>query len=364
VPRPDAEHEIDIRDYVYLLWRRRFMVIASSAAAGVLALTLTLLPARRYEAVTTLALPADAGGPSVSIADLRGIVESPAFADALVREHHLNQEPYSLSGATFLTDVMSVEQNRDAGLVHVRVRLTDPSLAAKVANAAAEKGAAIANQLGGNNVGRARDLAQSQMQEATNRLQVVEKRLVALRNTSGLELLRQDVELLLADRRRLTELEVQLQAARAKLARARQELASPQVPAFSEKLGEMAAETLAEIAVLERTRGVLSERVKSRAQLSKLHESEIALERLDLEYGIARRVYDQAASRYEQARLPRAGGFAIVVDTAQPPLAPLPRPLLSRALMAAMIGLVIGVLAAFAREVVVNTERPRSIASR
>jgi uncharacterized protein involved in exopolysaccharide biosynthesis len=413
-PIPDDD-DIRLGDYLHVLWVRRWLVLGCALVVGGLIATKTLLGGRSYEATLMMAVNQSKLGEqeaaTVAASNFRPLIENHAIADAILHEFKLDQPPYDLTRTEFLDQVLIVEELRNTSLLQLRVRLADPELAARVANRLSEKAVDLARRLSQDEAVQARDDIKLQLDEAGKRLTEVELQLSAKREASQLQLLKKDVESLLDERAELMKVEVKLAGARAKMERAAEELGKRdrvQVlsrsietdPAMMEaarvgqaavgntapsvlgiqlkneianevytRVDELLARARTEVADLEKQRAQLVGRggslsVTRLPQLTELYKRESEVARLETDYELAKRVYMDVANRYQGARLQVAARSAQlqVIDPALPPNGPLPRRLTSRTAMGLIIGLVLGILAAFVREAIANAEQRRATA--
>src|SRR5580658_2713406 len=123
-------------------WKR---VAAVAMGAGLLALVVSLLLPKKYEATTLLMIQPAMGGPAPSAAmspayldSLRSyeqFVESDGVLENLLRETHLSEE---FSGERFRRSALRVTLTKGTRIVEVAVRLGDPQKAHEVALRLAE----------------------------------------------------------------------------------------------------------------------------------------------------------------------------------------------------------------------------------
>jgi uncharacterized protein involved in exopolysaccharide biosynthesis len=410
-PLPDDD-DINLGDYLHILWLRRWLVLGCAIVVGGLVAAQTLLGGRTYEASVTMAVNQSKIGEreatAVAASNFRPLIENNGIADAIINEFKLDGPPYELTRSEFLGQVLSVEELRNTSLIQLRVRLPDPQLAARAANRIAERAVELARRLSQEEAVQARDYIKIQLDEAGKRLTEAEQQLSARREAAQVDILRRDGASLLDESAELMKVEVGLAGARAKVQRAEEELAKRQRtqvlhrsidtdPAMMEaaRSAQGAAtsppsvmglqvrnETVDEVYVsvddlLARGRTEVADLEKQRAQLAgsggtlnatslpkltELYKRETEIARLETDYDLAKTVYMDVANRYQSARLQVAARSAQlqIIDAALPPNGPLPRRLVSRTIMGAIIGLVVGVLLTFLREAIANAERRRA----
>ena len=411
-PLPEDD-DIKLGDYLHVLWVRRWLVLACAFVVAAFVATQTLLAGRAYEATLMLAVNqskiGDAEAATVSAANFRPLIENHAIADKILQQFKLDQPPYNLTRTDFLRDVLIVEELRNTSLLQLRIRLPDPALAARVANKVSESAVDLARLLSQDEAVRARDDIKLQLDEAGKRFAEVEAQLAAKREATQIDLFKKEVEARLEERAELMKVEVKLAGARAKMQRAEEELgrrdkthvlrrgiesdgvmtevvrssqaAAGQPPTnllglqlrnevpneVYTNIDELLAVTRADVADLEKQRQHLVSLVGSLdagrlPQLSELYRKETEIARLETDYELAKRIYIDVANRYQGARLQVASRSAQlqVIDPALAPNGPLPRRLTSRTAMGLIIGLVLGVLAAFVREAIAGAEQRKA----
>ena len=298
------------------------------------------------------------------------------------------QEPrylWQAAGAPVAADqfgeVARVDQVAGTNLMQVRVRRADPELAAKVANALADRAIALNRRINQQEVVEARDYIKSQLDEASKRVADVQARFVDIQQRSQVDSLKKDAEVAIDLRSKLLELQADIEKERAFLARSETDLAASQRlvttrrsidrdPLLTEAarerapgtsllglglseeqvneahsaLDKQAAESRAKLAGLEGQRKLLvDDKRLDRAILpilDKLYAGDVAVTRLKAEYEMVLKVYTDLALRYEDARIKVGGrGAQIqVVDTAVRPSQALPRRTVTSAWLAGLGG--------------------------
>ena len=108
----------------------------------------------------------------------------------------------------------------------VRGRLTDPDLVAAVVNRVADLGTETARHVSQQEALQARNDIKLQLDEAKTRLDAATARLDQRRTTSQLELVQRDVDSALDQRGSLLDLQIKIEAEKARLNQAEQELSS------------------------------------------------------------------------------------------------------------------------------------------
>jgi uncharacterized protein involved in exopolysaccharide biosynthesis len=393
--RNNDDDEIDLMQYVLTIWRRKWWVVGVAGVCAVIALGMGVASPKTYEtSVSLIVTPPKTGAagetsPAVSVATFRSLVENQTMATQVVREFNLDAKPIALTGRQFLEGCVTIENVRDTNVVTITVRLPDPALAAKVANRYADLAKQLAQRLSQEEAVRARDDIKTQVDLSLSRLQAAEMRLEIFKKTAQVELLRKDVDAALGQRGGLLQLLVDIQMEKARLARAEQELSSRNRigtitrtidgdPALMEaaretggglksvlgletkneylnqvyeNLDQVIATSQTRLAGLEKQRSELIDVRKldssQLAQLSLLYERETELARLNTEFDLAKKIYLDVATRFEEARLQVVGRSAQleIADAAVVPDRPITRNVLRNTAIAFAVGLLLSVIA-------------------
>ncbi len=395
-PEPTiATDELDVLDYVSALWHRRILIGACMIIAAIVGVAASVLPERQYEAAVLVSLSpskvSDDNRP-VSPASLVPLIESQIVVETLVREFKLNEPPENLTPETLLRR-LSGRPMADTNLIRVSMRLSDPALAAQVANRSAEIALDLYRRINAQEVGTLEDDLKGMLTEAETRVRLAQGAYETYRRDAQHELLKGDVTTLLVQRSDYLKLLVEIEAQRAKLARAEQELAtraplgtmtqsidksstmmeaartatnssgsvlglqmrSDYVNDVFMRLDGEVATGRANLAGLEKQRAQMIAVAKvdgeQLVKLNRLYVTETVLERLKDDVEIARKAYQSVAERYQGAKLaataltPRVQ----VVVPATPPERPVSRMLARNVVLGAALGLVVGAFVALAR---------------
>jgi uncharacterized protein involved in exopolysaccharide biosynthesis len=327
---------------------------------------------------------------SFEVANLVTVLQSDSLLDAVRRELKLDEPPLSLSAAAFASSV-TVRQMAGSNVVVVQVNLGKSDAAANTANAICRRGAEMSRHLNQQEALGTRDALTDQAEVALKRLQETEQALDSFRGANQLEVLQRDVDVTLDERAYLAQMQVDIAGKEARIAAAVTELsrhqkvdvltraidsdkaltqaaqqAAPgknvlglvlrdeQVNPVYADLQQTIASTRTDLAELKRQERELvrSRKVTDSAftKVAELHRREIQQARLDAEYGIAKKVYEDTKTRSQQASLDVASRSSTlqVFDPAAPPAGPIgPHPFRT-AVLAFCASLVIASVAALA----------------
>ena len=369
--------DLDLTVFGAELWRFRYQIIASTIVAALVTFGVSLSRTPVYEGVATLLITQTGRAAQplespVRMEPFRVLIENRSVASTVIRDFNLVDTPRfrflssarPMSPSAFLSDVLRVEQLRDANVLRVFVRLTDGDLAARVANRLGEEAIALNRKVNQDQVVLVRDYIKTQLDEAERRLNESKDALLKFKESAQIDALRRDAESVLAERGKLLGILVESAAEKARLESAETALqdrsrfvttrrsidrepalmeaardaqgSAPTGPlglsldeqsldAVFETLELQAAKSRGEIAALEnRRREIAGSRQLDAASLpllTRLYEREAQLARLELDFRLQEGTYSDLATRYEQARVDvqiRSSEIQIV-DPAQPP---------------------------------------------
>jgi uncharacterized protein involved in exopolysaccharide biosynthesis len=370
----DYDAEIDIGRYLLALWRQRLLIAGATIVCGVLAFVVSSMSKLTYEATAQLIVSRSTFGETnqppqqaVSITSFRAMLDNQAVAAETVKEFGLDKAPFGLTVSSLLGGIVSSEVVPGTDVITVKVRLPDPALAARVANAFAERAVKLAERLSQEDVGVARSTIKSQVDEAAVRLNEARARLETFKKAAQLDLMQADVTSLLNQRSELVTLMVDIESEKARLKSAEDELAkqepnrnartvldvggaldklseqerarqkadqgppnanardrakqtaedrdfgvrsdaiSPYVDPVYEILRQQVATSRIRLAGLERRRSEMIRSLKldapQLARLSEMYSRQLEMERLETDYDLARDAYMNASTRYGEARL-------------------------------------------------------------
>ena len=397
-PYPTARPELGLGDYLAALWHHRVAVVGLGVLLAVVAgLVSRALPARFESTLVVRVSPSKlttgaAADRTFGPASLVPLLRSTTVVQEALTNSKLDQPPLALKAQGFITRHLDVAQLEGTDFVEVRVTLGDAASAARMANALGEQAfKAVREVTDGEVAGLERQL-KPVVTEAEQRFQQAELALDQFRRTAQVELVKKDVDTLLTQRGDLAKLQVEIDAERARLARAEREraarseldtlsqtimdspalaeaartqadtrallglsLSSQRVNEVYRTIDETVAKSRAELASLEsqRDRLVRSAGVGGEVlpRLTEYYNRESRLQRLQLEYDIAKQAFKDIAERYQGARLATLSRTPqlVVVDSAEPADEPVRRHTVRNAAIGLVIGMALGVLYAFVR---------------
>ena len=406
---PDIE-TVEFRRQLQLLHRHRNLIVACTVVGAAVALGVSLLLHRTYAADAALVISRSKIGEgqmltdTLSTANFRPLIESRAVASQVVRETRLDEAPYWVSPSRFFGDVIEIEEVRNSSVLLVHGRLDNPVLVADIVNRVADLGADTARRVSQQEAVQARNDIKLQLDEAKTRLDGATAKLDDARRSAQLELVKKDVDAELEQRGALLDLLINVEAEKARLARAEQELkARPRVdtvtrsidgdPAMMEaarnaqgkppdlltlqmkneainpvyqELDKQVAESRTRLAALERQKTQMTARNLDNPRLARLGEmyaKESQISRLEMERDLAKKSYEQVANSYESARLLVAGRSSglQILTRALPPDKPESRKVPRNILIGALSGFLLACVFVLVRG---NVAEPATFRSR
>jgi len=211
------------------LWSRRYLLAMVALLAAVTVSIPALLSPRQYAATTTLLAFAGQVPGSDSASESAGAALLPVLTNQqmltdVVREYRLSEPPHALTPGSFRRRALEVDLQQGSDVVAVTVRLGQPELAARVANAVADRAVELARRVSLEAMQSRRGVIGQQLAQAEANLRTAREKLEAFKKTAQVELSRNDAETLLEKRSRLTTLTVQIAADQARLLKAEEEL--------------------------------------------------------------------------------------------------------------------------------------------
>ncbi len=354
-PPSQGDREDDAMDlgaYVAQIWAYRIGIIAVAIVCAAAAAIAGLVPSLKYEAQVSVIVSQSKVGDrpeapaAVAMSTFLPLLQSTNVAAGVIREKGLDKPPRNLRAVAFFADVATIEQVRDSPVVALKVVLDDPALAADVANSIAEKAVVLSRGVSQREAMRASADLEERREDAKTRMDQTSENLRKFQASSQAELLRKDVTSMLDQRGELLPLLIEIEAEKAKLAKAEDELSGRKpintlvrsiidsdqalvesarrvadpagnllsletknevVNAVYDDLDQLRAESRSTLAALERKKTQIVDVRKLDASqvplLTKLYEVDSELLRLGVERDLATAVYKQVATAYETARV-------------------------------------------------------------
>ncbi len=382
---PHPPEEIDVREYLAMLWRYRIPILIVGAVLGVFAGINGMTANAMYEAEIPIEVSrpkvTDTGNDNTAVANFIPIIANRNVAAQVIKELSLDKPPYNLSATSFFGSVVTVEEVKNSTILVLHGYLSDPQMLAKMLNRVAQLASDAARAANRQEAEQIRDDIKLQLDDSRKRMEDAEKRAREEREKSQIELLKRDVEAQLTERGGLLKLQLELERERAQLAKAQQELAtrdkvetvrrtidtdplilessrasgvaprdligmsfkSEVVNGVYSLLDEEVAKRSATVAGLEKQRAQMAARSLDGPELkslNRLYEAEIKISRLEMELELSRKVYQEVETSYEKSRLTVAARSSAlqILDPAVPPDRPMARHVLRYAALAFLFG--------------------------
>ena len=368
-PARGASDEIDLLEFASVWWRYRYFLLAAAILAGGTTYLINRAMTPTWEVRFRLfgSEPGVEGNSRLNMVAFRELVESPTQAEALLREFKLDQPPHDLTPTVFLAQHVSVEMIRDSTILEVAVRLKDRDTLVNLARRYAERVVESAQRLNTEGIDYAAKRILDERDATFKRLQDAEKAMRDFQRTTPIEPLRIDVENLLDRRPEALDLNVRIQGERARVQQLEAELGKQDKtrPVY-EAVERDLTRARTELAALEQTRKELVSRLqldtRTGTRLAELYEAEAKFTALARAKEIAATAYQNAANKYEEARLestvrsPRLQ----ILDAALPPDLPVGPRALRNAVAAAMLAFTIAAVVVLIRDPARRRQRLRA----
>ena len=427
----DDDAEIDIGRYVLALWQHRLIIAGVCIACALLLFLVSMRSRPVYEATAQLLVSRSRIGdtaasqpmtPPGSGVSYQGRLDNRGVAAEIVQAFALDRS-LGLNGSSLLA-AMSSESNAESNVISIKVRLSDPALAAKVANAFADHAVDLAARLNQKDITTARDAIRSQVDDMAAHLDHAQASLETFRRTAQLDLLQAGMTGLLNHKVEQTTLLLDIASEKARLKSAEEEIAmqpparsartvvdvagaldavkeqeramptapmadataadrakqtpedrayrirsdaiSPYVNPVYEILQQQIVSSRTRLAALERRWFEMERLLKlngaQTAGLAEMYSRQLRMGRLEADYDVAREAYVEASTRYEKVQLQVAAGSARlqVLDVAVPPDGPVSRHGLRNAAIGFAAGLFLSSLFVIASEIVLALGGARS----
>ena len=214
-----------LADYLQALWRFRWLLIGGSVLAAAIAYVVSLTLTPRFEASAVLMVTASktgeqvASGTGLDVRNFRAFVQNLTIAADVIKEFGLQVTPQR-----FLDDNLVVQDVRGTNLLTISVTLSDPQLAARVANAMSTRAVALSRSIEQAESVVARDVIKSQLDAARERLTQARAALEAYQRQAQVELLEKRINVLTDQQAEIQNLTVDIEGQRAYVRQAEQEL--------------------------------------------------------------------------------------------------------------------------------------------
>lgn len=203
------EYEIDLREYIMLLWNHKLfiglLVVLAVAAAFSYS---TFLTEPVYQAKSTLLIlqpkyTTSLEVESFSVDTYRNLATTDSIKKSVIKELNLKNEDGELYTVNQLESMMSLEilavdeeangnnPSNNAPLIELRVQNKDPELASKIANAWAQNFISDSKEIRQNEVKEVATVIQEQFEDTEQKLNNLKSELLTFNKENRLSLLRQ-----------------------------------------------------------------------------------------------------------------------------------------------------------------------------
>jgi protein tyrosine kinase modulator len=218
-----ADDDLGPAWYVVALQRWWLLIFIGALVGGAIAFWYATGRPLLYEGVTTLLVvpPSQAGGAQVTPATFRAIVENLTLASEVIDELKLQE---TLTPHRFLERALVVDEIRGTNIVKVKVTLGDPKLAAEASRRLAQKAILLAQQITQQEGASVQEQLRRHLNEAAQRMRQAERELLEYKQRAQVDLIKADTDAQLKERGDLLPLVIEIEAERARLAAAENEI--------------------------------------------------------------------------------------------------------------------------------------------
>lgn len=366
-PRDPDDETVDVAPYLRALLRRRWWLLGAALGGAIAAFAWASARPAQYRSVATLmVVHSKLANPATRAFDdlvtekasYRALLENRTVASDVLRALGVDKPPHSLSATVLLERHVSVEDVPKSSLLRMRVTFGDPSMATNIANSMARRGVEVSRQISVQESVVVREQLREQRDEARRSLDEAQRLYLAHRTAARWDDRKRRVDAALEQRASLVRLATEVQRERARVLAAEREIAQrrpvmtvnrslvddpilldvnrdragdasqrlrtqiqSEVPNTAYlTLDQDAATARATLAGLEKQMSQIEGGTAVLKDLEDLYRVEVELGRLEAEFNLAKRIYEDVAARYEQARTLVTGSNASlqIVDEAMP----------------------------------------------
>jgi len=203
------EQEINLIDYLNVIWKRKGLIIGGTLVAAAVALVVSLRMPKTYEASVTLLvteskIPSaegrEPGKTGLSPETFEGMIRNKSLAQQAIQKFGLDQKPYKLAPEGFVNGVLSVKMQGQTNLINLTVQFPDAGLAKDIANFLGEQAVELNTQLNRADTLKTRDYIKMQLDDARAKMEREQATLVQFRREARLATLQKEIEVLLAQK--------------------------------------------------------------------------------------------------------------------------------------------------------------------
>lgn len=231
------EKGIEVIDYLKVIWKWKYLIILGTLVSTIIAIVISLSLPKVYQAtvtflVTTSPVVRQPGEPLESRYDLltetyKGIIKNKSSLLSAIKKFRLinNHQNYSLE---LLENLISVKTVPNSKLLHLDVELSNPQLAADLANFLAENAVSLNTKLSQGDTVEAQKFFNTEVKKIEQEFQVSEKEYLDFQKQARMADLRKRMDTLLSMKsslsQQLTDTEIGLKGEESKEKRLAEEI--------------------------------------------------------------------------------------------------------------------------------------------
>jgi uncharacterized protein involved in exopolysaccharide biosynthesis len=224
---PRTKEEIPLERLREIVQHAGKGLVIAAIVGGVLGFGVASVGAPKFDGVATLLVMQpnlQEGAKAESVSTLRALLQTNALANSAIGQFHLDAAPYKLTADDFLRDTLILEEVRNTNLIRVHAQLPDAKLAAQLANFIASAAVTFRDDINRQQGSDLRGQLKVMLDDAASRLKSTEQELLNFRKDAQFDLTRTDADSALDQRGQLLGLTVDIEAEKARLSRAQQEI--------------------------------------------------------------------------------------------------------------------------------------------
>jgi len=210
--------------YTSIAWRYKWWVFATAVIGAAAGFVYASTRPEVFEARSILMVSAVDATPTPP-GQLRAFLVNQSLIAQVIAENGLDRSPHYVTPATFVKSNLAVDELVPGSLLQVRVRLSQPAMAAQVCNRLVALAIELNRQGNVDESLSAEQLIKKQLDTSRTQLEDLKAKLLAFKSEAHLDMRRAEVQSVLDQQRELSDLEIRLAAERGRLAAATSELA-------------------------------------------------------------------------------------------------------------------------------------------
>ncbi len=190
----------ELSDYFNLVWKRKFVIIASTFVYMIAAGVVSFLLPKIYEASVSIMIlvPKMAGAGKIAtlkpLATYEGIIKNKSLEKKIIEKFKIHQPPYNMT-INDLNENISLKFFSNSDLIQLKVEFPNAQLAQQIANELAKLGVELNKNLIENEAIQSKNLIKEQLDEAKKKLIQSENKYLKFKSTAQIETLKKELQI-------------------------------------------------------------------------------------------------------------------------------------------------------------------------